>query len=1378
VNTGKGVTYVGVNGTVGNLWSSGYVDLRPNAVVNGNLTAESTVHYEPGASVTGEVKAPVALGTLRENAWTPVLPTNQSGSVALEPNTTRAIQPGTFTELSVKQNARVSIAPGIYRFGRLILEPGSRVELSSVANPTIFYVDGDVAIRGKILDSITESNKKIPLLIVSLTSKQVPVEAPFNGTLFVPNGKITLSSGAYEGAFFGKSIELSPDTVVTLHAFPFSEVLPQEQRVWSESPVSLTAKVKKDGVKEVGEVTKETDIIFTIADFLKVYQGNAGTGTATFKFRKSTGVVVTCAYVGNAPGAHPTEEIPILLGQRYRFVSCDDGSKSGDVKTATWFQLTVESGDQEALQKETVVQLHLGGGCSDTIEPAIAPVEVAALRQDFNWRTAKALPEVDPEGRRALWHGLIYIDRPEQLIALDRWRVFYDTRPITKNYNSEYHGKCGRVEHSTDGKGVLVYAIFPAKFFNLMRNVSIEALAKGREPPFKMIVPSVPNEPEHINADGSIKYSSLGKSGYGAWLRAKATQQPNWFGDGWRWSKGAVNDAYKWCKDKGSDCADYFESGFDYVEYLWNEFVDWGAEALDEAWEEIQEGLQEFVLLFEDKVTLRADFRIANLDKMFPKNALMSRAWGPPKANQVPYSTDNRPYLYPTHASFRVRQWGWGVLPTMDESEISGDGHATLELIKDESSGGSDADFCIKLSTGYAMMTTDLIPNEVCYFNDYQMYDFIEDSNELITVEQHDIMALTELRDSYVYTKDVLDVDHPRIDVLIGWTANQATTITGGRATCPCLDFPGTTATLLEGAAAVAGGANIVTQVLAQVGRTIIAKDLWWPDSDPVPARSRGVITHEYGHFNMCALMYELSPNGAADAPAMFRGLLTRLWDGETKHSEKAIMTETMADTFAFQVVGASNYAQLFEGGWYGDPKHGQGEMSFCGVSSGVPAPKCLDRNYVGKNDCYARGSLANGAEAEDFHDEICRIESLVFDAFDTSSLDSRNANFVTKGDFWQWDGTNLRFSPSAFIASSDESVAIGGAGWSNWVSLWLERGRVPNKANVLGGLVDAMVFARYNWCDVCEVLAIHSTATPVDARMTDTTGNLTFDMRNERWQACLANKTMRNLLPEPPNQYGNFDLGCNACPSRSVFSTYALVCVPCDANQISRGNKCVNCPEGQVPTSANECSGCSDKAIAVGTSCVPCAVGSTPNGDQTACVPCKVDAVIDWSSVIDASTCSKDAEFDMVEVQATNDNCPDEFWVEFAGVETLVEKNMNRVTFSAAPDESLLTASNCSSVDSHVEVWRDSVNASGSTKKWMYGDNETGTWHSEIKCGGTNICVDYPCDGEAKVVVDLTVPAGMQRLFVGAGTLQGNSPTGVFTATGSSAFPGCGSML
>ncbi len=943
---------------------------------------------------------------------------------------------------------------------------------------------------------------------------------------------------------------------------------PQTPIVWGDAPVNLRASINyRTGGQQVGQQTTPAPVVFNIPDAIYVQTGNAGDGQAQLQYRNATSVA-TCTYRGGSSIPHPVSDLDRMHGLRYFLESCDDGHVAAQQVASNWFSLRIVSGDAQDPTGVTSTALTLGGGCNAELPPPLAADEVVEMRDGFAWNTMPKLPETDRDGNPAIYHGLVYIESKDQLAALDRLRVYWSAQPISERYLSTLSGRCGRVGHSTDGRGVVVYALFPAQLFNVFRDFGIQAQNANIAPPFRFIIPTPPDDPQYVNSDGSIKYSALGSSGYADWLATHPVQQPSWY-DPTSWPgdiSDAASDAWGWTKNHVvNPVAHYGEYGFDYAVNGFDAAIDFSANLLDDGWKLAEQGMQKFVLVFEHRVYLNLKITVMNRDPLFPPNTPMTRMWGP-----AVDAKGTRPTIVPTGAHVQVQQWGFGFLPVMNQNQLNEDGTVSLTAIQGASGRGGD--ICIELDTDYASMTTDLIPSTVCDFasgrfsNFGRNYDYHSDPEANLEISEPDIYSLTQLKDSSDYYKTVIGGSSYTADVLTGWVANDLTAAInqdGGnaRAMTPCLDFPGTGASALTAALAAAGASGYIvssllgpiTTAVALIGSAIVETDLFLPDesADPDARLSRGTVTHEYGHFTMCSLLF------AQDGPNGLDGLLPRIFQGDSKRSDElALMTESWADTFAMQVVGGTNY--IVSKNSVTGPT---GQIGFC-----MKSP-CMDENYTGTNDYDVSAP---------FFDELARFESLIYDAFDRADTTQRFTDEPGNGDVWMTDlNTNLvEVSPAGYIANSDENVSLPGGAWRTWVARWLDRGAVANKANVIGGLVDTMADQGYNWCDRCELLALHDAATPASALggSEDPSGQPapTMAERSARWLACTQSADIKGWLGVPPAANLSMDASCSPCPLHNIANASGA-CQPCPSGAYAYDNQCVPCDHG-VSATAEMC--------------------------------------------------------------------------------------------------------------------------------------------------------------------------------------------------------------
>jgi hypothetical protein len=461
------------------------------------------------------------------------------------------------------------------------------------------------------------------------------------------------------------------------------------------------------------------------------------------------------------------------------------------------------------------------------------------------------------------------------------------------------------------------------------------------------------------------------------------------------------------------------------------------------------------------------------------------------------------------------------------------------------------------------MITSDFVPNEVCDFASGRYGNFSEDvpnahDNGQLIISQADLFELTQIKDSADYFRTVEGASTYNFNVLTGWVANEMTKAISKehRAMTLCLNFPGTGASAITSTLLAAGSAGYVagpvvgnvTTTIALVGASLIEKDLWWPDADDATTArdSRGTITHEYGHFTMCSLLF------AQNGPPGLTGLIPRVFEGQndSRSDEVALMTESWADTFAMQVVGGANYIQGLNATWGG----GSG-INFCTSSP------CMDYNYRGTDDYPGRISFPG---EEDFFDELARYESLIYDAFDRSDSTSWFTNAPSNGDVWVGAAGALTPAPAPYLANADENISLPGSAWRTWVQHWLQRGLKASPPNVIGGLVDTMADHGYSWCDRCELLAIHDKTTDPSAFAADPTaqGAPTFPQRYARWQACVQSTDIKSWLGPAPATNLNMNATCSPCPLHNFVDGNGA-CQACPAGSISAGDHCYPCDYG-----------------------------------------------------------------------------------------------------------------------------------------------------------------------------------------------------------------------
>ncbi|MGC4064914.1 MAG: hypothetical protein QM784_09785 [Polyangiaceae bacterium] len=323
--------------------------------------------------------------------------------------------------------------------------------------------------------------------------------------------------------------------------------------------------------------------------------------------------------------------------------------------------------------------------------------------------------------------------------------------------------------------------------------------------------------------------------------------------------------------------------------------------------------------------------------------------------------------------------------------------------------------------------------------------------------------------------------------------------------------------------AAVKSGAEGVTTALGVAGKaagTVLGAivgelaDIVLSDVDIVmpsgeSSKSRGVPTHEYGHFVLCDMMYRTSPFqfGSAWTKTLSDTVAKQALGLDASGDDHVYINEAWADAFAAQVAGGVNYFQPV-GSKFAEAGSNQ-EMAWC------TNVRCVEDNFGAGNVSTIPGTsvLKQVSDVGDmFHEQVARVASILHDAFDgriNPPLGSSTTdNLPGNGAAWIYDeglpgkqsfrapasasefSENLAnfFNPVGSLDDTpapekpnagvihEESIAIPGAALPNIVREWLRR-EPPLAAlrqdTFFKGLTDVMLGYAYP-DEVCRLYVLH----------------------------------------------------------------------------------------------------------------------------------------------------------------------------------------------------------------------------------------------------------------------------------------------------------------
>jgi hypothetical protein len=519
--------------------------------------------------------------------------------------------------------------------------------------------------------------------------------------------------------------------------------------------------------------------------------------------------------------------------------------------------------------------------------------------------------------------------------------------------------------------------------------------------------------------------------------------------------------------------------------------------------------------LFAGRINYNMTIGAQNLNSSFASST-MTRAWGASAGQQ----------LGAAGLKVTILQNFLAIFPLTFSGTTDDQGNVNPRPASNGNNVLTGAGFCVNLTNSAVWATSFLMPNEVCNLqgfdrvivavdaavssNPVNIPDFSHDQNVPLVLGDEQLNVVYSATDSFKYMTDVAGYTPPTGHMLVGDNANIVGSFHDGRAftyglhlrnesdaqlenlLSPYINSLGN-ALLLDqistGGSLVTGAAGGIGIALSWFVSTLANNDIIMPDASI--AGNREVGSHEYGHYILLSILHDQDPNAIDD----LIGDTITSGQGSNNNFSTRYLNESFADFITGQVVSAANYRWLT----------GQDDHKFC-----VRSP-CFDNNFADPV------STTNTGDTEG----IARGAALLHDGFDGQVFSfqpnaQRNINQPDNADTWNDTAGNPPYVyvsapygnsdgpdpvnglvPACRIGTGPQNVPAGADAGAPVTCVGSESVAMPgsslvdfghNLANIASAsapyltdqkwnaaLDQTMVDAGYNWCQRCQVLALHT---------------------------------------------------------------------------------------------------------------------------------------------------------------------------------------------------------------------------------------------------------------------------------------------------------------
>lgn len=682
-------------------------------------------------------------------------------------------------------------------------------------------------------------------------------------------------------------------------------------------------------------------------------------------------------------------------------------------------------------KKRNVVDVSLvGEGPNRSLPELAAPIppdEIEGLATTFDWTETEALPEVDEDGRPALYYVMVLLRGREDLAELNLMDIHNDALPLFEVEHAAWADQTGMHSFPGSEEGDVAFALVPGEAYNIFRSAALDG-----DPIFDAVfLRDVPVAEAQLPG-GSIDYDWMGSEGF-VYGVTTAYAEPD--SD----DVGSRDDAI------GSRTSPLVGRVFRAARRLVKRAVN----GVRQVVAEVREGLggtNEFSLrLF-----------VHNTDPDFDTgpNELMRQGWMSPDAGR-PIRVKGLEVLVAS-----------GTMISLNRGFTDENGFVRFDIPR-----ARRIRVHIRLKNAAADLVGLFHDKRITVFNG--QVDRDADIHLQADVTDADMNIIAQMTDARNFVQEAMSYESPRRirAHLPVFTRTMPTALVRSgqisrvapNAFAPCLGFYGFGTTSF-------GNGRGWSTVLANFWSIFQESDIWMPDDGS--RIDRVTPTHEYGHYVMCAFLADASKR--AFGRAWGEVWQDTLVNAESVEGEAATLAEAWADFFSSQVAGGYRYFRFGVTKNY-ESNNGAG---YCRPEVDPTTLPCLEDNVGGTSLPFPQGQdIGVGWLGDPWLEEIARYASVFTDAVDGDGTDVHNGAAWNVTVATLPDGTNAVTDVSwqRGTHARDEDVVLPMGAYHDMFNDWALSSNRLTYSSLMNSLARTLWFNGATRDEICEMFALHS---------------------------------------------------------------------------------------------------------------------------------------------------------------------------------------------------------------------------------------------------------------------------------------------------------------